>query len=255
MSETEDDTRPFENATDEAVSALLDGELEGFAASHGLTPSEVQARLVAWSGFAERRDALAGIRSRLAELPALDEIARRRLVARALGEASDPEPPTMGPRDAPRHAPGRAWWLAGAAAILAIVVGIGLTVARTGPTSRSASSRSAFRAVVPRGDLGDLGDITSPSVLRARLTGSPPGASGAGRATGTTGASSAPSSGASAKARACAGVLAHRRSVVFTATGTYAGAAAIVIGIEDRGRTVVFVTRPSCSEVLASQSL
>jgi hypothetical protein len=264
------DDRPFGPETDEAVSAHLDGELAGFAAAHGLDEDEARQRLEAWPGLAARAAALARTRTEVAPVAPLDEVARRRLVQGALREAAPGGGNTAGPRW------GRALgWAAGAAAAVALVVGIGVVVTRDpgGDASSQAGSgaggsNETAAAVAPEGALGDIGDVTDPERLEA-LFGETDGADEAAggdaptRAPATSDATADQSEAAddAANARradafdACAAQVAGGAPIRFTATGTFQGAPVVVVGISRDGRTIVFVVPPDdCTRVLSSVS-
>jgi hypothetical protein len=260
---------PFGADTDEAVSALLDGELAAFASDHGTTEADVRARLEAWPGFADRRAALGGADAAIATpVPALDDVTRRRLV-RAAGDARAAT--AVPPRG------GRVWKVVGAvAAALVIVVGIGLAIdaAGDGGDRASDSAASSARTAAPdlHGDLGDVGDLSGPGALRALLTGTRAEKS---ERTGSTSPSADAtrdqSGGAPAPANAdgfaarsskparspdqCAAQLAGNRPVTFVGTGTYRGRPATVVGLTEGGRVIAFVV-PSddCTDILTSLS-
>ena len=146
---------PLDADTDEAVSALLDGELDAFAADHGTTEAEVRARLEAWAGFDTRRVELAQARATVATpTAALDDLTRRRLVR----TASNARPAAVEPA---RRA--RLWSAIGvAAAAIVLVVGIGLAIDAAGNDgSRSSDSASSAGSVAPglHGDIGNVGDL------------------------------------------------------------------------------------------------
>lgn len=248
---------PFADATDEALSALLDGELATFAAERGLTEREARARLEAWPEFAARRAVLARSRDALgAPVSPLDELARRQLVRGALA-AVPHERARMQRRT-------EAWaWLGAAAATAFLVLGIGVLVSSRGTestTPKSATGGTAKSAAnAPRGDLGQLGDVSNPAVLRALLdreiassTLNPQADRAPSLQRGSP--SSAPQASATATAD-CSARPFRAHPVLFHASATYHGEPAIVIGIEDRGRIVALVVRADdCATVLTSLS-
>lgn len=253
---------PFADATDEALSALLDGELASFATERGLTELEARARLEAWPEFAARRDSIALARDAIAApAPPLDELTRRQLVRDAIAAARSE------PARTDRRAP--AWtWLAAAAAAVLLVVGVGTLVASRGTGSKSARSSSTANAehsaAQPSGDLGDLGDlgdVSDPSVLRALLDRTPapstapkPGTL-ADRSTKSPDGAPPSSSSTSNTAADCAPKLFGDRPVLFHGSGRYHGEPVIVFGVEDQGRTVALVVRAGdCATVLTSLS-
>lgn len=257
---------PFGADTDEAVSALLDGELAGFASDHDTTEADAHDRLVAWSGFPERRAALAAAAATVATpVPALDDVTRRRLVRNASAERPAPASESRG---------SRTWKILGAAAVaLVVVIGIGLAINAAGDgDGRSSDSASSAGPVAPdlRGNIGDVGDLSSPDALRALLSGkaapktAPEGAdatSGAGSAADAQSRSTpAPQLYSRSSAPAlppdqCAAKLAASRPVTFVGTGAYQGAPVTVVGLTERGRVIVFVVPSNdCTNVLTSVS-
>ncbi len=248
---------PFADDTDEALSALLDGDLAAFAAERGLAEAEARARLEAWPEFDERRDALAHSRAALAVPPApLDELTRHALVRDAV--AAMPQQPARSER---RAAP---WvWLGAAAAAVLLLAGIGALVSsrQSGNTNAKSSAGGALQraAGAPRGDLGALGDVSDPAVLRALLDRETAASTlnpTEDRAPSSPGG--APQSAPRANTKAVADCSARPfgdHPVLFHASATFHGEPAIVIGIEDRGRTVALVVRADdCATVLTSQS-
>jgi hypothetical protein len=260
---------PFGADTDEAVSALLDGELGAFAADHGTTEADARARLEAWPGLDERRAAYVDARAAVATpAPALDDVTRRRLVRNAADARAMPAAE-------PRRS--RRWTVVGAAAAaLVVVIGIGLAINASsddGGTSSSDSAASSAGRVASdlHGDSGDVGDLSTPGALRAVLTGrrvAKTGPEGADNATGGSATSdqsgTAPQSGDQFQARSaapplppaqCAVQLAGTRPVTFVGTGTYRGAPVTVIGLTERGRVIAFlVPSNDCTNVLTSVS-
>lgn len=249
---------PFGDDTDEALSALLDGELGAFAADHGLTEAEARDRLEQWSEYPPRRAALEHGRAAVAEpVPGLDDLTRRRLVRNAL--------PAADGIGATSNRSGWSWLRisAAAAAVLIVLAGLGamLTSLGTGSedSAKSSSAGSAATAQAPHGDLGQLGDVSNPAAIRALLrpatqkngetaTGGP-----AQDSTGSTTQSAR--SDASVDPRVCAAQLAGARPVRFFATGTYRGRAVTIVGIDSGGRTIVFVVPSNdCANVLTSIS-
>jgi hypothetical protein len=247
---------PFGDATDEALSAFLDGELSAFASEHGTTAADARDRLEQWPGFAARVAELEQARAALrAPVPPLDELTRRRLVRSALPAAPGAAP---GGRRSGRS------WLTIAAAAMAVVVVVGLgaaLVTRSGDGGETRASKSAGTAPeARRGDLGDVGDVTDPATLRALLD--PAGAAGANRRDaggklgdgGSTADGSAPAA-ASTDPSACAARLAGSRPVRFVARATFRGRPVVVVGITQGARTIAFVVpADDCTTVLTSVS-
>jgi hypothetical protein len=263
---------PFGTHTDEALNALLDGELGAFAADHGITEDAARDRLESWPDFATRRAELEALRDAVrAPAPPLDDLTRHRLVRTAsnalLGSTSA----------TPSRSKAWARIVAVAAAGLIVVVGIGFAIASTGGGDDSSLSStvgdSATATAEPlRGNVGDLGDVSSRAALHALLDrreaarelekDSAESSEGGALApqNGTSGADSSGGGSAFDQSRAvspevCARQLAGERTVAFTGTGTYQGAPVTIIGITERGRTIVFVVpRTDCTTVLASIS-
>lgn len=266
MSPTDPTSGPFGADTDEAVSALLDGELDAFARDHGTTGPDARGRLDAWAGLDARRRELEAARAAIAApVPELDEVTRRRLVRTAVD---------AGPA-APASAPSRrtaSWRVIGAvAATVIILVGVGLTMATTGgdgPSHQDASS-SASDASPRRGDLGDVGDVTSPAALRALVEGRDVegGESTAegGSADESPAPGAPPAADSSARSRfdagltrsppECARQVAGDRELAFVATGTFRDIPVTIVGVSEGGRTIALVVASDdCTDVLASLS-
>ena len=124
------------------------------------------------------------------------------------------------------------------------------------------------------GNLGDLGDVSNPQRLDALIGGpkalapSAPGAPNvdysaeADRAadhavagSALPGLSSSKGAVPSARLEACTARYAAQGNLRFSATGTYAGRPAVVLGIESGRRTIVFVVAADdCGTVLFSVS-
>jgi hypothetical protein len=271
---------PFGADTDEAVSALLDGDLGAFATDHGLAEADARARLDAWPGLEERRAALAGAAAAIAAPePALDDLTRRRLVRDAVDARATP----AGERRS------RRWTAIGAvAAGLLAVVGVGLALNASsdgGGSSNDAASSAGSVAPDLRGDIGYVGDLSGPDALRDVLTGKRDAesaqeraANNADDATGTGGdecascsrtsdqsgtpepTSSLPSAAARSAAPPlspadCAAQLAGKRPVTFVGSATYQGVPVTVVGLTERGRVIAFlVPSNDCTDVLTSVS-
>jgi hypothetical protein len=243
---------------DQALNALVDDELAGFAADHGLTEAAVRERLEATPNLAARRASLERTRAAVgAPIAPLDDVTRHRLVRDATRAGPD------GIAPAPRL---RRWIAvtAIAAAVLLAVAGIGVAVSSISgdsSTSSSSSDSGASSTAPLRGDVGDLGDVTSPAALKTLLDRRPVDAA---RSSTTLSPQSefatggdvkqAPTPSPASTAR-CARELAGRRPVVFTGTGTYQGAPVTIVGIRTGGRTIVFVVSDAdCTNVVASIS-
>jgi hypothetical protein len=250
---------PFGDDTDEAFSALADGELAAFADERGLSEAAARARLETWPGAAAKLEELGRVRASVqTPIAPLDDVTRHRLVREATHAALPPD------ASAPRSRRWRAT-IAIAAAGLVVVAGIGVAISSMGgggDTSSSESSASRSTAAPLRGDVGDLGDVTSEASLRALLD-----RRAAAQAEPKRPATSAPDSayrtaaptpapaGALVQPEVCAHELAGSRDVTFSGTGTYRGAPVTIVGIDEGRRTIVFVVSSTrCTDVLASIS-
>jgi hypothetical protein len=272
------DLPPFGDATDEAVSASIDGELDGFAAAHGVTLDEATRRLVDWNGFEARRRELGAARAAVAtELLPLDAASRRHLVSRATRNGR-----------VERHAAhsAQSWRrIAVVAATIAVVGAAGFGISRLGGgDTTSSSSKSAQLAtgapkVEPGAFVGEVGDVSEPAALRTLLTtrqaGLPVHVGDAAAAPSQQQAtpSAPPSSGPSPAARSaldmqigrdaatrCAGIVNTSStpapdSVVLLATARFQGHEAVVVGVRRGARWIAFVADRATCAVLTSQSL
>jgi hypothetical protein len=262
-------TPPFGDDTDEALSAFLDGELAAFAEDHGLTQATARAQLDAWPELEQRLELLERNRAAMqAPVAPLDDLTRRRLVRNALNEL---------PAEAGSSKPSRPWAAitAVAAAALIAVAGIGVAISSTGggngSSDRASSGERADSAGPLRGDVGDLGDVTSPEALRTLLDrraaaeaagggaeNTSPGAPAASTTAPSDASDKAPSvpqTFSAAAVAACADQVAGDRPVTFTGTGQYKGQPVTIVGITEGGRTIVFVVASTdCTDVVASIS-
>jgi RNA polymerase sigma-70 factor (ECF subfamily) len=188
------------------------------------------------SGVTEADEVRALVRE---PVPPLDDLTRRRLVRTAV---------RAGPREITSPSRRRVKVLAIAAAVLLAVISVGAVLAVAQHSDDGSSGdRGDSRAAVLRGDVGDLGDVTSPAALRslldrrARHRGGPDA--------GSSSATTAPG------VKDCIDELAGQQPATFTGTATYRGRPAAVVGVAHGGRTIVFVVaRASCTDVLASIS-
>ena len=266
--------------TDTAISADLDGALDEFAAELNLDASELRALMTARPEYADRRNALELARGSLrAPVEPLDELTRARLLTGA-GTAAVRDvaqsKPTSGARD-------RRWGarLAVAAAIAVVLLGGGVLLVNRGGSEENAKSASTASGSVRSGKLGDIGAIdeskldkliggqpASPAAAAGRSTASTP-TSGVGpseqalSSAGTAVPDSAVAgfdarSGARATAEQlekCEKEYATNGPLRFSATGAYLGRAAVVLGIANGERTIVFVlAADDCPTVLFSVS-
>jgi hypothetical protein len=251
---------PFGDATDEAVSALLDDELEDFATAHGTTPDDAQRELVAWSGFEARRAELQRAREALrATTEPPDALDHRRLVRNAV---------SAGPAARRPHRTWRAIAIAAAVVVVVGAAGFGISqLGGGGSSSSKASSRAG--SIAAASYVGDVGEVANPGVLRGLVSqqqaGLPTHAPGdfSARATervpaptpaSTTAATtSADAAAARAAATRCAHAVAGHDPVTFLAVGTYRGRAATIVGVHRGARTVAFVLeRTSCAVITAA---
>jgi hypothetical protein len=268
-----DPSPPFGDDTDEAISARLDGRLAAFAAERGVTEAEADAALEAWPGTPARAAALQrGRDAASTPVEPLDDLTRRRLVTGALGATGTPEPAARPPRRSVGS-----WWSLAAAAVVAVLVlvAVGAMVLngdddRAGNQASSSADDGASRVeAAAEGDLGELGDVSDPAVLRALLGGegadarresssttAPPAAAGGATAdSGEDAAGLAPNRNFQASKEACAAQLAGSRPVRFVGTGLYRGRPVVVVGLSREGRTIAFVVpADSCTTVLTSVS-
>jgi hypothetical protein len=173
------------------------------------------------------------------EVEPLDDLARRRLVSKALRESEEPA-----------RRPSRAWrWMAAAAALVVLVTGtLALVTARGGNdeqqastpvrTPEAAGSATAKAAGAP--DVGDFGDLDQPGRLAAlrraldsppaaAIPAAPPTAAGASGFANDSAASERSSAGA---ALSQCSVQLPDGNVVAQGHGTIGGRAATVVLIE-----------------------
>lgn len=216
-----------DSETDEILSASIDGELR---------PTEHAPA----DDAAARRAELVGARDALHDAPVapLDEVTRRRLVSRALGDSAAS---TRGGWT--ERVPWRA--VAAVLAVVVIVGGVALSLQRGGESSSSTASRaksatgttaqpktaaapdlSAARA------LGDLGDVSDPTRL-APLVRMADQLATARDAGGTQSSIAAPATPAGALG-ACASALHGLGTIRAIGSGTVDGRAAAVAVVTDR---------------------
>jgi hypothetical protein len=262
---------PFGDDTDDALNALLDGELDAFAREHDMAEDVARARLEAWPEYPARIAALEAVRNAVQESPpALDDLTRRRLVRTAVNAL--PAPPAHAGRSR-----SSARWIAAAAAAVLVIVGIGAAIASMGDGGDSSQRASSSAGAPLHGNVGDLGDVTSPTALRALLDRRHPSSTTAPAAPGVSGSTTASSAGTSEAQQlnreaagapaatsttpttlgpdACAQQLAGARKTAFVGTGTFKTAPVTIVGITKGGRTIVFVVSSTdCTNVLASIS-
>ena len=239
---------------DAAISADLDGDLAAFTADAGLDEGEVR-RVLATPDARERREQLVSVRTALRDpVEPVDDVSRRRLLDAATA--------------AGRPAPTASRWttrLAAAAAAAVILVGGGIfLVTRSGGDGAAKRDESAATArKIPSGDLGDLGALDQAGVND--LIGGPGGRTPAPSTPGADTRSSAASGSApfgtsgpvatGEQVTACRDHYEESGTVRFTAAGSFGGTPAVVVGIANGDRTIVFVVAASdCTAVLYSAS-
>lgn len=262
---------------DAAISADLDGELDHYATAIGRDPGEVRAQL-ADPAAARRRGDFDALRAAIQEpVIAPDELSRARLLAGAVAASGTQAAATP---------PSRAYIrLASAAAIVVAVVGLGVVlVNRGGGDSAKSSSTAGSSGPIRSGNVGDLGELDqrkldkliggpvagAPSTHDSTARSSAAGAAGA--ADAAFGATSSvpraaedtrvpgldPASGARAtkmQVGACTDAYASQGRIRFTGSGAFHGQPAVVLGIANGDRTIVFVVEASnCTNVLFSLS-
>jgi RNA polymerase sigma-70 factor (ECF subfamily) len=231
---------PEEAEADEALSALLDGELDAFAHERGTTTADVRRQLDAVPDLAARQARMEAARALVREaVPPLDDLTRHRLVRTAV---------RAGPRPVTSPSRRRVKVFAIAAAVLLALVSVGAVLAVAQHSDDGSSgNRGASRAPVLRGDVGDLGDVTSPATLRSLLDRR--ARHRGGRDAGSASATTTPG------VKDCVDQLSGHRPATFSGTATYRGEPAAVVGVARGGRTIVFVVaQSSCTDVLASIS-
>ena len=252
---------------DGAISADLDGDLGGFASDLGLDEAAVRAELDAGPDAPARRGALEAARSAVRHpVEPVDEVTRARLLTRATAPAarSDEAPGTRG-----RGGIGR---IEAVAAIALLVVGFGVVaITRDDTTNAKNAGSSATHGTVRSGDIGDIGRIDqqkldgliggSPS-----KTAAPPAPQAEARQSselsrGTADSSvpgfnpSGPLKATPDQVAACRQVYKSQGKIRFTGSGAYQDHPAVVIGLANGARTIVFVlAADNCTDVLYSVS-
>ena len=285
------DPGPFGADTDDAVSALIDGELAGFAAERGLDVESVRASLNAWGGLEARRAYLERAVSALQEPAPLNPTDRATMVVAALAVTPDAAPVVpIAPR---RRGPKVAAWLA-AAAVLALVVAGGVVLFRPGSGGQSTATRRTEPAIEKVESSDPLGpgantaitpdaaapasstpsQATKPAVTTNQATSSSPATSALGEisnpktlinkvqplvpsATLTNGGGTGSASGASVPTTgscSAAGLFPTGSVIVLDTTATFNGQPAEVVAAQQNGRTFVYVLKPTGCSVLSAVS-
>lgn len=261
--------------TDEAISAALDNELDGFAAELGLEASELHARMTARPEYRDRLTAMESAHAAVrTPVDAVDDVTRARLLrAASVDSAADAE-------TIRRARASRMLRALGAAAAVVLVVGGGIVLlTRAGTDGNGGGAKSAATAgrtgTVRSGDLGDLGALDSgkldsliggPSARSRKESADPKSPTNAadtadrGHLT-TSAGGTAPAAlqgvppATPEQIAVCRAEYAKVATVRFSGTGEYAGRTAVVLGVESGGRTIVFVVAANdCANVLVSVS-
>ncbi len=261
---------------DEAVSAELDGELDGLAVDLGVETAELRRRLHAWDSYAERKAALVRARDALVASPApeLGRLDRRRLVARALA-GTEAQPRRSRPLGRRILAPAAAAVVLVALARAAVI----LASERTGDDSASDTALteldSGSGAAEAEAALPALGEVSDPGVLRAALATEidlPEEAETQARSDAATLDGSAEGSAPAAdegnpsalqepatreQATACSDTLGEdlhaTGAPLLVATATYDGAPAVVVVLDVADGTQVSVVSAADCSFLSSQ--
>ena len=258
---------PSDFDLDGAISAALDGDLDGFASDLGLDADTVRARLDTHPDASARRRALEATRAAVRQpVEAVDEVTRARLLTRATapGGLSDQAPGTRG-----RGAIAR---IAAVAAIALLVVGFGVVaITRDDTTNAQKAVSGASHGPVRSGDIGDIGRIDQRK-LDALIGGSPsktaapsvpqPEARQSSTLQSAAADSAVPGFDPSGALTAtpeqvatCRKVYAGQGKIRFTGSGAYQDRPAVVIGLANGPRTIVFVLAANnCTDVLYSVS-
>lgn len=155
------DPGPYGADTDDAVSALIDGELAGFAADTGRDLNEVRETLEQWRGLEARKTKLERARQAMSAPVSLDDAMRAQLVADAL--AAVPAVATITPITKRRRR--TPIILSAAAALLLVVVGVGVVRSMNPASTRTASSQTTVPKAASADGIGP--ELTSPSTTPA----------------------------------------------------------------------------------------
>lgn len=215
------DDQPLGDDTDLAVIALLDDDLDRFAAARGTTAEEVRGRLEEWPGLPAR------VATVLATRRAADRIRRRTLRRGAIAASIG-------------------------AAILGVILGIRFLARDDEPTAARAPHHSMGTHVMDAyiGGIGEIGDDRSLSAAIARR-----GPVDVGLGTGATSTSVLGGSGLPIAAERCVRVAMPGRRVSLVATGEFRGLAA-AIWVTRVGRAdVAFVSALDSCEIRYSLRL
>ena len=252
---------------DSAISADLDGDLAGFASDLGLDTDTVRGHLDAHPDVPARRRALEAVRAQVREpVEPVDELTRTRLLARAAAPAGRSSGAV-----APRGRGGIAR-IASIAAIALVIVGLGIVaVTRDSTTNAQKAGTSATHGAVRSGDIGDIGRIDQQKLdgllgSSSSKAATPPApesaADGSSRLQSSVPDSAVPGFDQSGALRAapdqvaaCRRAYAGEGKIRFSGSGAYQGRPAVVIGLANGTRTIVFVlAADNCTDVLYSVS-
>jgi hypothetical protein len=195
------------------------------------------------------------------EVERLDDVTRRRLVARALAE-TERDAAAAPALPAPARPTGRVWAWLGAAAVLVVVLVVGLALlSANGGDDSEVATRNDHAAISPKaidatrdvGDFGDLDEPTNLAALRAALEAPVSGSAAPQAAAGDTsrefGASDSTTTDAeNAPLRLCGITVPDGATAVAQATGTIDGRRATVVLVEaaDGTRTLDAVLEDPC---------
>jgi hypothetical protein len=169
---------PSSHLDDDALSAAVDGTLDAALGE--------AVHLASCAACQTRRDGLAAAREALRSAPVepVDELTRRRLLARALDEAVPAARPAgRGGKERPAGRGGkeRPWYLRPAvggvaAALVAVLAAVPLLLNRQDSSRDLTASSTNQESATPY--LGDLGDVSDPATVQAALAGLTAGGSG-----------------------------------------------------------------------------
>lgn len=146
------DPGPYGADTDDAISALIDGELAGFAADTGRDVNEVRETLEHWRGLEARKAKLERARTAMSAPVPLDDDMRAQLVSAAL--ASVPTLVSVTPMTPRRRR--TPIILSAAAAVLLVVVGVGVVRSMNPTSTRTAATQTTARESAPADATGPV---------------------------------------------------------------------------------------------------
>ena len=265
------DPGPFGADTDDAVSALIDGELAGFAADNGLDLADVQATLEQWGGLDARRARLEAGRDALVAPDPLDPQIRAAMVAAALAEPTEAPVVELAPRRRPAAVLAR---IAAAAAVLLVGLGGVLAFQAFRTDDEAPTARTPSTTAVETPAVGDAAATPAAAVTTAAAAGSTtPTTASLPASTGGAAAPAAVGLGEVADPIALQSAVTERlaapgalpppacpdlalfpagTTVTLRAAATVNGRAAEVNAAEQNGRVIVFVVDPGTCSVLSA---